>query len=96
MLEWFALAATFDRFPQRVRFRRGERTLEIQIQLHARQLEQMREQKLGLQARRLHALSGEKIRAFLNRFKNGHVKNLNWNRPFQNPFGEKHFCRGCG
>ena len=58
MLERFAPATAFDEFTQRVRFRRGERAFEIQIQLHARQPEQMREQEFGLQARRFDALFG--------------------------------------
>ena len=66
-------SAAFDEFAQRVRFRRGEHALEIQIQFHARQLEQMREQEFGLQARRLDALLGEKFRALLNGFKNRHA-----------------------
>ena len=37
----------------------------------------MREQEFGLQARRLHALFGQKFRAFLNRFQNGHGDSLN-------------------
>jgi len=64
VLQRLALAPAFDEFAQRVRFRRGEHALEIQIQLHARQLEQMRQQQLGLQARRLDAPFGEKFRAF--------------------------------
>ena len=43
VLERFTLATAFDEFTQRVRFRRGEHALEIQIQFHARQFEQMRE-----------------------------------------------------
>ena len=77
VLQRFALAAAFDEFAQRVRFRRGEHALEIQIQLHARQLEQMREQEFGLQARRFNAFFGEKFRALLNRFENGHADSLN-------------------
>ena len=79
MLQRFALSAAFDEFAQRVRFRRGEHALEIQIQVHAGQLEQMREQEFRLQARRINALFGEKFRALLNRFEDGHAASLNQN-----------------
>ena len=95
MLERFALAAAFDEFAQRVRFRRREHTLEIEIQFHSRQLEQVREKKFYLQARRFDTFFAEKIRALLNRFKNGHVKNLNRNCPIQNLFGRIHFYHDC-
>ena len=39
----------------------------------------MREQEFGLQARRINALFGEKFRALLNRFENGHADSLNQN-----------------
>ena len=51
--------------------------LEVQIQFHARHFEQMREQKFGLQPRRLDAFFAKEIRAFLNRFEDGHAINLN-------------------
>ncbi len=73
VLQRLALAAAFDEFAQRIRFRRGERALEIQIQFHARQFEQMRQQEFGLQARRINALLGEKFRTFLNGFENRHA-----------------------
>ena len=77
VLERFVLAAAFDEFAQRVRFRRCERALEIQIQFHARHFEEMREQQFGLQARRFDAFFGQKFRAFLNRFEDGHAASLN-------------------
>ncbi len=77
MLQRFALSAAPDEFAKAFRFRRGEHSLEIQVQVHARQREQMREQEFGLQARRLDALVGEKIRALLNRFENRHARSLN-------------------
>jgi hypothetical protein len=51
VLQRLALAATPDEFPERVRFRRRERAREVQVQLHARHFEQVREQEFGLQAR---------------------------------------------
>ena len=77
MLERFALSAAPDEFAQAVHFRRCKHALEVQIQFHARQFEQMREQQFGLQARRLNAFFGEKFRALLNRFKNRHARSLN-------------------
>ena len=94
VLERFALAAAFDEFAQRVRFRRREHALEVQIQFHARQLEQMREQEFGLQSRRLDIFFAEKIRALLNRLKDGHAEILNWSRPIQKFFGREYFYHG--
>jgi hypothetical protein len=37
----------------------------------------MREQEFGLQARRINAPFGEKFRALLNRFEDGHAASLN-------------------
>ena len=73
MLERFALATALDEFAKAVHFRRGECALEVQIQFHAWQLEQMCEQEFGLQARRLDAFFGEKFRALLDRFENRHA-----------------------
>ena len=80
MLERFALAARLtNHLAQRIRFRRREHALEIQIQFHSRHFEQMREQQFGLQARRFNAFFGQKIRALLNRFENRHMASLNQN-----------------
>ena len=76
MLQRLALAATFDQFAQRIRFRRRQNAVEIQIQFHARHFEQVRKQKFDLQARRLDIFFAEKIRAFLNRFEDGHAQSL--------------------
>jgi hypothetical protein len=54
----------------------AEHAVEIQIQFHARQLEQMREEQFGLQARGLDIFFGEKFRAFLNRFEDGHQRSI--------------------
>ena len=89
------LAAPFDKSAQNVRFSRCQHALEVQIQFHARQLEQMREQEFGLESRGLDAFFAEKIRALLNCLKDGHAEILNWNRPMQNLFGWQHFYRGC-
>jgi hypothetical protein len=72
VLQRFAGGAALDEFAQAVGFRRRQHAPEIEIQLHARELELMREEQLGVEARRLDALFAEEIRAFLNRFENGH------------------------
>ena len=77
VLKGFVLAAAFDEFAQRIRFHRGERSFEIQIELHARHLQQVRQQQFGLQARRFDAFFGQEFRAFLNRFEDGHAASLN-------------------
>ncbi len=77
VLKRFVLAAALDEFAQRVRFRRRERALEIQVQFHARQVQEMREQQFGLQARRFDAFFGQKLRTFLNRLEDGHAASLN-------------------
>ncbi len=46
----------------------------------------MREEKFNLQARRFDTFFAKKICTLLNRFKYGHAKNLNRNRPIQNFF----------
>ena len=70
------LAATFDKFAQGIGFGWRQCALEIQIQFHARHLEQVREEKFNLQARRLDVFLAEKIRAFLDRFEDGHARSL--------------------
>ena len=70
---------------KRIRFRRRQHAVEIQIQFHARHLEQMREEQLRLQARRLDVFFGEKFGAFLNRFEDGHDHSLCGNERLNNP-----------
>ena len=77
MLERFAQAAAFDQFAQAIGFRGRQGAVEVEIQLHARHFEQMREQQFRLQARRLDIFFGEEFRAFLNRFEDRHAHRLN-------------------
>ncbi len=76
MLKRLPLAAAFDEITERIRFHRRQYSLKIQIQLHARHLEQMSKQQVGLQARGLDTFFGKKFSAFLNRFEDGHATNL--------------------
>ena len=73
VLERFAQAAAPDEFPQGIGFRRGQHAVEIEVQFHARQLEQMRQEQFRVQARRTHLFFAEKFRAFLDGFENGHA-----------------------
>ena len=79
MLERFAPATALDEFAKAVHFRRCKYALEIQIQFHSRQFEQMRQQQLDLQTRRFDAFFDQEIRALLNRFEDGHAASLNQN-----------------
>ena len=72
MLERFTPAAPLDKFAERVGFRYGQDAVKIQIQLHARHLEQVREERFRIEARRLDSLLGEETRAFLNRLEDSH------------------------
>src|SRR5580700_2283351 len=77
MLERLAQAAAFDQFAQGIGLHRREHAVEIQVQFHARQLEEMREQQFSLQTWRLDIFFAEELRAFLNRFEDGHTQRLN-------------------
>jgi hypothetical protein len=74
MLERFALSAAFDEFAKRVSFGFAQRALEVQIQLHARNLQDVREQQLGLQPWRVDIFFGQEFRAFLNALKDRHCE----------------------
>src|SRR5215470_13338660 len=72
VLQWLALTAPFDQLAETLEFRLRKFALEIQIELHARHLEQMRQQQFRLQPRRIHALVLQKFGAALDDFQNGH------------------------
>ena len=76
MLEGFAVAAAADEFAQVIDFLRREGALELEVELHARELEHMRQQKLGLEAGGINALFRQKFGAALNGFKNGHGRKI--------------------
>ena len=73
MLQRLALAAAPDEFAQAVNLRRREHALELEIQPHARLLEQMCQQQFRLQPGRIYPLLGQELRAALNGFKNRHT-----------------------
>ena len=74
MLERLALAAPPHQLAHRVEFRLGKGALEVQVELHARQFEEVREQQFRLQTWRVHVLPGQEFRAFLNDFKHCHAR----------------------
>ena len=76
MLKRLALPSSFDECANSVKFIRGEDTLKIQIKLHARQLEHVREQEFRVEAGRIHTLASQKICALLNRFQHRHPRSL--------------------
>jgi len=76
MLERFALAAAADEFAQIVHFLWGQGALEFEVELHARELEHVRQQEFGMQAGRIDALFREKFGAALNGFENGHGRKI--------------------
>ena len=55
---------------------RRERALEVQVQLHPRELEQVGKEQLRLQSRGLHALFGKEFGAALDSFQDRHSGNL--------------------
>src|ERR1035437_8897448 len=73
MLQRFALAATLDEFAKAVNFGGREHSLKLEIQPHARLLEQVRQQQFRLQPGRIYPLLGQELRAALNGFKNRHT-----------------------
>src|SRR5204863_3664474 len=66
-----------NHFAERLQLRFLQNTLEIQINLHARHLQQMRDDQFDLQSRRLNAFFREKLGAALNDFENCHCAE-NW------------------
>jgi len=100
VLRRFALAAALDQLAKLVQFLRREGAFEVQIELHARHLEQMRQKQFHLEARRVHAFFGQKIRALLDDFKHRHPPNLKAKRAVQSlkvsgPSGKKVLPRPC-
>lgn len=81
MLERFAFAAADDGFAERVGFSGGQGALEIQVEIHARHLEEVGQEQLGLQARGFDAAFGQKIGALLYRFQDGHGRKLCFSCP---------------
>src|ERR1043166_6106977 len=80
VLQGLTLAAPFDQVSQGVEFHGREGALEVEIQLHSRQLKQVSQEQFRLQARGIHALFGQELGAALDDFQDGHgpVKLVNW------------------
>src|SRR5438552_3398375 len=74
MLERLALAAAFDQRTELFGFGGRERALEVQVEFHARQLEQIGEERFGLEPRRFDPFFRQKSRAFLNALKHRHAQ----------------------
>ena len=67
------LAAPPHQGAHRVQLRIRKRAVEVQVELHARQLEEVREQQLGLQTRRFYVLPSQELRTFLDDLKHCHA-----------------------
>ena len=70
VLQGFALAAAFDQFTEPIFLIGGKGALEVQVQLHSGQLEQVRQQQFGLESGRIDPLFGEELGAALNDLEN--------------------------
>ena len=73
MLQRLALAAPLDEFAKVINLRRREHPLKLEVQPHARLLEQVRQQQFRLQPGRINPLFDQELRAALNSFKNCHT-----------------------
>src|SRR6185437_6540069 len=73
-LEWLTLGAAFYEIAESGCFAFGQGALEVQVELHARQLENVREEQFGLQSRGLDIFFCQELGAFLNALKDGHVQ----------------------
>ena len=76
MLERLALAAALDKRAERFQFNIREHALEVQIELETRHAQDVREQQLDLQPRRIHAALGEKLSAALDHFEDRHAPSV--------------------
>ena len=74
MLERLVLAAPLHQLADRVQLRLGKGALEVQVEIHARQLEEVREQQFRLQPWRVHVLPGQERRTFLDDLKHCHAR----------------------
>ena len=72
VLQGFALAAATDEFAEGALLVIREGAFEVQVKFHARNLEDVGEEKLGVQARGFGAFFGEKINTALDGLQHGH------------------------
>jgi hypothetical protein len=85
MLQRLTLAAAPHQLAEAVHLRRREDAFKIQVQTHARLLQQVRQQQLRLQPRRVHPLLGQELRAALNDFQNRHRRQSTCSRRRSKP-----------
>ena len=76
MLQGLALPAAFDQLTESTFFFARKRALEIQIQLHARDFKQVRQQEFRLEPRGIDTFFCKELGAALNDFENGHRKGV--------------------
>ncbi len=71
MLQRLADAAAADEFPKRLQFRRGERPLKLEVEVHALQLQHMSQQVLNVEPRLLNTMLLEVASGGLDDFEDG-------------------------
>ena len=76
MLERFSLATPLDEFAKSIEFGVGEGAVEVQVQLHPRHVEKMRQEQFSLKPRRIDLAFGEEFRAALDDFQDCHRHNV--------------------
>jgi hypothetical protein len=76
VLERFAFAAAADEFAEFIGFPGGQGAVEIEVEVHAAQLEEAGEEEFDLEARGIDAFFSEKGGAALNGFKNRHGRKI--------------------
>lgn len=72
VLQWFAAGAAPDVLAHRIEFRRRQLAFEIEIQPQSRRFQNVSEEQLDLQTRRLNSFSSQEFGAALNDFQYGH------------------------
>jgi len=78
-----ARSAAPDEFAQTLHLGGREHAAEVEIKAHARQFQQVGKQQFDIQARRVHTLFGEELRAALDHFKDGHRHTISLNPAMQ-------------
>ena len=76
LLQRLALTASRHHFPEVIQLLGRQDTVEIEIQIHPLQMQQMRQQQLHLQARRFDLFLGQKRRATLYSLQYSHLDTI--------------------
>ena len=76
VLQRLALAAALDERAESGEFGFSQKPLEIEVEFHARHLEDVREEKFDLEAGGINAAFGEVIGAALDGFQDGHAERV--------------------